>query len=97
MDRPALRRLVALTYRRLGSEATAEIVDRIKDVGFHYATRSGVTIAVHEIVVPPQKAQLVAEADAAVAALEEQYSMGLITDEGALPGRGRGVDRDGRV
>ena len=81
MDRPALRRLVALTYRRLGSEATAEIVDRIKDVGFHYATRSGVTIAVHEIVVPPQKAQLVAEADAAVAALEEQYSMGLITDE----------------
>ena len=81
MDRPALRRLVALVYRELGGDATAEVVDRIKEVGFAYATRSGVTIAIHEIAVPHQKQELIAEADRQVAELEEQYQIGLITDE----------------
>ncbi len=81
MDRPALRRLVALVYRELGSEATAEVVDRIKEVGFRFATQSGVTIAIHEIVVPHHKKELIAEADQEVADLEEQYQMGLITEE----------------
>ena len=81
MDRPALRRLVALVYRELGSDATAEVVDRIKEVGFRFATQSGVTIAIHEIVVPHHKKELIAEADQEVADLEEQYQMGLITEE----------------
>ncbi len=81
MDRPALRRLVALVYRELGSESTAEVVDRIKDVGFRYATQSGVTIAIHEIAVPHHKGELIAEADQLVADLEDQYQMGLITEE----------------
>ena len=81
MDRPALRRLVALVYRELGSEATAEVVDRIKEVGFRFATQSGVTIAIHEIMVPHHKKELIAEADQDVADLEEQYQMGLITGE----------------
>ena len=81
MDRPALRRLVALVYRELGSEATAEVVDRIKEVGFRFATQSGVTIAIHEIVVPHHKKELIAEADQLVADLEDQYQMGLITEE----------------
>ena len=81
MDRPALRRLVALVYRELGSDATAEVVDRIKDVGFRFATQSGVTIAIHEIVVPHHKKELIAEADQEVADLEEQYQMGLITED----------------
>ncbi len=81
MDRPALRRLVALVYRELGSEVTAEVVDRIKEVGFRFATQSGVTIAIHEIVVPHHKGELIAEADQQVADLEEQYQMGLITEE----------------
>jgi len=81
MDRPALRRLVALVYRELGSDATAEVVDRIKEVGFRFATQSGVTIAIHEIVVPPHKGELIAAADQDVADLEEQYQMGLITAE----------------
>ncbi len=81
MDRPALRRLVALVYRELGSEATAEVVDRIKEVGFRFATQSGVTIAIHEIVVPHHKKELIAEADQLVADLEDQYQMGLITED----------------
>ncbi len=81
MDRPNLRKVVAMCYRALGGERTGEIVDRIKAVGFHYATRSGVTIAVHEIQVPKNKAELLAEADRKVDALMEQYQMGLITEE----------------
>jgi len=81
MDRPNLRKVVAMCYRTLGGERTGEIVDRIKAVGFHYATLSGITIAVHEIQVPRNKAELLAEADRKVDALMEQYQMGLITDE----------------
>ena len=81
MDRPNLRKVVAMCYRALGGERTGEIVDRIKAVGFHYATLSGITIAVHEIQVPRNKAELLAEADRKVDALMEQYQMGLITEE----------------
>ncbi len=81
MDRPNLRRVVANCYRVLGNEATAEVVDKIKNIGFHYATRSGVTIAMHEIQVPKNKAELLREADAEVEELSEQYQMGLITDD----------------
>ncbi|WP_322819021.1 DNA-directed RNA polymerase subunit beta' [Tepidiforma sp.] len=81
MDRPNLRKVVAMCYRTLGGERTGEIVDRIKAVGFHHATRSGITIAVHEIQVPKNKTELLAEADRKVDALMEQYQMGLITEE----------------
>jgi DNA-directed RNA polymerase subunit beta' len=81
MDRPNLRKVVATCYRTLGGEATGEVVDRIKATGFHYATRSGITIAIHEIQVPKNKPQLLAEADRKVDELQEQYQMGLITDD----------------
>jgi len=81
MDRPNLRRVVATCYRTLGGEQTAEVVDRIKNVGFHYATRSGVTIAIHEIQVPKSKPELLRVADGQVDELNEQYLMGLITDD----------------
>ena len=81
MDRPNLRRVVAQCYRDLGGEATGEVVDRIKATGFHYATLSGITIAIHEIQVPKNKAELLADADQKVDALMEQYQMGLITDD----------------
>ena len=81
MDRPALRRVVATCYRELGGERTAEVVDRIKNTGFHYATRSGITIAIHEIQVPREKKELLRAADKEVDALVDQYQMGLITDD----------------
>ena len=81
MDRLALRKVVALCYRTLGGEATAEVVDRIKNTGFHYATRSGITIAIHEIQVPKDKPQLLRAAEKDVATLVEEYQMGLITDD----------------
>ncbi len=76
-----LKTLVAEAYHLLGREATAELVDRIKDVGFRYATQSGVTIAIEDITIPKEKERILAEANAAVAEIERQYRRGLITEE----------------
>ena len=80
MDKKALRDLVSEVYRLTGNTITAEVLDRIKQIGFHYATVSGTTIGITDIQVPPEKAAIIAEADKEVELLEEQYEMGLITE-----------------
>jgi len=81
MDSKALKAVVQDCYRLLGMDRTSEIVDQIKNIGFHYATRSGVTMSVSDIKVPAEKAQILAEAEARVAEIAEQYQMGLITEQ----------------
>ena len=56
MNRTALRELVSDCYRLLGPTETAHLVDGIKAIGFHYATRGGMTIAVDDITSPEEKA-----------------------------------------
>ena len=80
MDKKALRSLVSSVYQELGSERTVEFVDAIKDIGFRYATQSGISIAVSDISVPQAKADLMASADQRIDALEEQFQMGLMTE-----------------
>ncbi len=80
MDRKALRRLIATCYTRLGAEETARLADRIKDLGFHYATKSGITIGVTDVHIPVEKAEIIARAEQRVAEVERQYRRGLITD-----------------
>ena len=80
MDKKALRDLVSEVYRLTGNAITSEVLDRIKQIGFHYATVSGTTIGITDIQVPPEKADIIAEADKEVELLEEQYEMGLITE-----------------
>ena len=62
-------------------EETAHVVDGVKAVGFEYATRGGMTIAVTDIVIPPDKSKRLAEADAAVDQIDRQFQRGLITDD----------------
>jgi DNA-directed RNA polymerase subunit beta' len=73
--------LVAEAFERLGSERTADLVDRMKEIGFRYATRSGLSISVDDIVVPARKGEIIAEADDVVMELNRQFRRGLITDE----------------
>ena len=89
MDKKALKALVSECSHKLGNAATAEIVDQIKNIGFHYATQSGITIAVNDLRVPEEKAGLLAEADARIAEIDEQYKMGLITEEERYDAGGR--------
>ena len=81
MKRTELRKLVDECYRILGPEETANVVDGVKDVGFKYATRGGMTIAVGDIVIPPDKAARLVEADASVDQIDRQFQRGLITDD----------------
>ena len=81
MDKRTLRELVGLVLERHGPEATVEFVDRVKDLGFHYATQSGITIASHDLDVPIRKSEMLAKADARVDELAEQFQMGLVTEQ----------------
>jgi len=80
MDKGGLKKLVAEGYQRLGMEGTAELVDKIKEIGFHYATQSGVTIAIDDLVVPTEKAAILDDVTDRVAEVERQYRRGLITE-----------------
>ena len=79
MDKKALREFVSLVHQDLGTEATVEFVDAVKDLGFRYATQSGISIALSDIAQPPGKQDLLDDADRRVAETEEQFQMGLVT------------------
>ena len=81
MNRAALRELVSDCYRVLGPAETAHLVDGIKSVGFKYATRGGMTIAVQDITVPKEKPALLAAADKQVTVIDQQFQRGLITED----------------
>jgi DNA-directed RNA polymerase subunit beta' len=81
MDKSSLKRLVGQLIRRYGNRVTANVLDAIKNLGFEYATRSGITIAIEDIKIPERKTQLLAEADSEVARIDRDYRRGLITDE----------------
>ena len=80
MDRDALKDLTADLYRNLSNDETAAVLDSIKDLGFHYATSSGITIAINDIQVPGQKSSILTEAGSMVDDLDEQYLNGLISE-----------------
>jgi len=76
-----LEELVADCYRQVGTDATSKMLDRMKDVGYEYATNSGLTIAVSDIEVPVEKGELLAQAEERVEQVEEQFRQGLLTDD----------------
>jgi DNA-directed RNA polymerase subunit beta' len=80
-DRKKLRAIVGMCYRKFGSEKTAEVVDQIKQVGFDFATRSGITIAMSDLTIPPVRAGLLKLADQRIAEIDKQYRRGLITED----------------
>jgi len=80
MDRKALRRLVHDCYQQYDAEATAEVADRIKQVGFSYSTKGGLTIGLHDIAIPPSKKEIIEKADVEVQAIERQHNRGLVTE-----------------
>ncbi|MSQ23187.1 MAG: DNA-directed RNA polymerase subunit beta' [Chloroflexi bacterium] len=81
MDKGALKALVGRLIRKYGNRVTAGVLDQIKTLGFHYATVSGITIAVSDITVPEEKGPILASAEHDVSEIEKDYRRGLITDE----------------
>jgi len=81
IDKSSLKQIVTDCYKLLSNEETAEVLDSFKQLGFHYATQSGITIAKNDIEVPQSKQKLLEEAEERVAIIESQYHRGLITED----------------
>jgi DNA-directed RNA polymerase subunit beta' len=79
VDRKILGGLVADLFRLFGNQTTAEVLDRVKALGFSYATRAGITISVADINIPAQKKAILAQAEEEVTQVARQYRRGLIT------------------
>ncbi|WP_138496050.1 DNA-directed RNA polymerase subunit beta' [Paenibacillus pinistramenti] len=73
--------IIARCFETYHTTETSVILDRIKQLGFTYSTRAGVSIAVSDVVVPEAKKQIMADSDEKVRVVTNQYRRGLITDE----------------
>ncbi|GAA5513458.1 DNA-directed RNA polymerase subunit beta' [Deinococcus carri] len=80
-EKDHLKDMVMACYKELGIEATAGLLDALKDSGFKLSTTSGITIGIDDIVLPPNKPELLAEADEKLAAIEQNYEFGFMTEE----------------
>jgi DNA-directed RNA polymerase subunit beta' len=80
-DKSTIKKIVADCAKILTDEAMAEVMDRIKEMGFKFATKSGTTIAMSDIEVPKSKPKLIAEAEEKTLLIESQYENGLITED----------------
>ncbi|MBN1614128.1 MAG: DNA-directed RNA polymerase subunit beta' [Deltaproteobacteria bacterium] len=80
MNKKELANLIDYCYRSCGNKTTVLLADRLKDLGFKYATAAGVSIAVHDMLIPEDKKEIVAKADRDVLKIQKQYMDGLITE-----------------
>ncbi|MBV1751309.1 MAG: DNA-directed RNA polymerase subunit beta', partial [Desulfarculus sp.] len=80
MDKKALKELVGKCYRTAGTKATVILSDRLKDMGYKFATKSGLSICVADMVIPQRKQGIIDQAMAEVQEIEKQYKDGIITD-----------------
>ncbi len=69
-----------LAGERYSKTETAAALDRIKDAGFYWGTRSGVTVALSDVVTPPRKKEIIAGYEIQAAKVQGEFDKGLITD-----------------
>ncbi|MDE2572152.1 MAG: DNA-directed RNA polymerase subunit beta', partial [bacterium] len=81
IDKGTLRKLIADCYRKYGNAETAKFLDAIKSLGFHYATLSGTTVSISDVVVPPEKDELLNAADKKVEEINRLFEQGFISEE----------------
>jgi DNA-directed RNA polymerase subunit beta' len=80
VDKGRLKKLVAWAYSNYGSAKCSVMADKLKDLGFKYATKAGVSISVDDLTIPPIKKEMLAAAEAEISATEERYAKGEITE-----------------
>ena len=80
MTKKAISATINACYRALGLKETVVFADQLMYTGFQYATRSGISFGIDDIVIPEQKTRIVANADTEVKEIQDQYSSGLVTN-----------------
>ena len=76
-----LGKLVARCFDTFGGSKTAEVIDNVKNLGYHYACLAGMTVAISDIIVPPEKKEILAATEKVVNRVERDYNRGLITED----------------
>jgi DNA-directed RNA polymerase subunit beta' len=80
LGKKAISNLINSCYRQVGLKETVIFADQLMYTGFRYSTRSGISICINDMVIPEEKAALLAGADAEVKEIQEQYASGLVTN-----------------
>ncbi|MGV2827686.1 DNA-directed RNA polymerase subunit beta' [Myxosarcina sp. GI1(2024)] len=80
VDKGSLKKLIALAFTNYGSARCATMADHLKNLGFRYATKAGVSISVEDLKVPPIKSQLLEAAETEIKQTESRYARGEITE-----------------
>lgn len=80
MNKKTLSDLISESYLKAGREKTAEFLDKLKELGFRYATKAGISISINDMRIPITKEKLVGEGRKEVLKVEKQYRNGLITN-----------------
>ena len=80
VEKGDIKRITGDVHRHMGNRRTAEFVDHLKGMGYHYATMAGVTVSIDDVVVPTEKDEIINAALEEVEKVREQYSNGIITD-----------------
>ncbi|MCD6109155.1 DNA-directed RNA polymerase subunit beta' [bacterium] len=81
MTKGKLSGLISECYNKLGNDVTAKLADEIKRIGFKFATKSGLSIGIDDMIVPKAKTKIIDEASEVVKKLTNHYNIGLMTDD----------------
>ena len=81
VGKKGLKQILQKVINTHGATKTAEVLDDIKSMGYKYSTRAAMTVSISDMTVPPQKPQLIAEAQDTVDKITRNYKRGLITEE----------------
>ncbi len=80
VDKGKLKKLIAWAYQNYGSARCSQMADELKNLGFRFATKAGVSISVDDLTVPPAKRQMIESAEQEIRQTEQRYVRGEITE-----------------
>ncbi len=80
MNKKALGKLVAACFNEFGATRTAEVIDDVKRLGYHFACIAGMTVAISDVIVPPKKQEILAATADKVKKVETYYNRGILTE-----------------
>ncbi|HSQ39412.1 MAG TPA: DNA-directed RNA polymerase subunit beta', partial [Anaerolineales bacterium] len=81
LDKGGVKDLIAEVYELCGQEVTTDVADSIKNIGFEYAMKSGTTLAVADISIPPERTGMINEALELVEIVQRDFRRGLLTEQ----------------
>ena len=81
VGKKGLKQILEKVINTHGATTTAEVLDKIKAMGYKYSTRAAMTVSISDMTVPPQKPEMIAEAEETINKISMKYKRGLLTEE----------------